>query len=85
MSTTTWAMIAYGFSAALALLLLYMSGPRRWYLHVLSVALALAVGLGPIPAKWNTPQMTMVIGFVFVFLFLWGVAAPLFLKRRRRA
>jgi hypothetical protein len=85
MSTTTWAMIAYGSSGALALLLLYMSGPSRWYLHVLSVVLALALGLAPIPAKLNTPQMSIVIGVVFFFLFLWGIAAPLFLMRRRRA
>jgi hypothetical protein len=83
MSTTTWAMIVYGFSAVLALLLLYAAGPRRWYLHVLSLAAALAVGLMPIPPKWNTPQMSIIIGFTFFFLFLWGIAAPLFLKRRR--
>jgi hypothetical protein len=80
-----WAMIAYCFSAALAGLLLFFSGPKRWYWHLLSLAAALAVGLTPVPVKWNTPQASVVIGVIFVFLFLWGVAAPVFLWCRRRA
>ena len=85
MSATTWAMIAYCCSALLAVLLLFFSGPKRWYWHILSLAVALAVGLTPIPVKWNTAQMSVVIGVVFLFLFLWGGAAPFFLKCRRRA
>jgi hypothetical protein len=87
MSTTTWAMIAYGFSAALALLLLYGSGPRRWYWHVLSAIAGLAIGLAPrrspFPSQLNTSQGDLIIGFIFVFLFFWGAAAPFFFKRRR--
>ena len=85
MSATMWAMIAYCFSAALAVLLLVFSGPKRWYWHILSLAAALAVGLTPVPVKWNTPQASVVIGVIFVFLFLWGAAAPVFLKCRRHA
>lgn len=85
MSTTVWVMIAYCCPAVLALLLLFFSGPKRWYWHTLSLAAALAVGLTPVPAKWNTPQASMVIGGVFVFLLLWGAAAPLFVLCRRRA
>jgi hypothetical protein len=78
-------MAAYCGAALLAVLLLFFSGPKRWYWHILSLAAALAVGLMPIPAKWNTPQASVVIGVVFVFLFLWGVAAPVFLSCRRHA
>jgi hypothetical protein len=77
-----WAMVAYGCSALLALVLLLFPGPKRWYWHVLSVLLSLGVGLTPIPAALNTPQGSMIIGSVFTFFFVWGVAAPLFRKRR---
>jgi len=79
----TWVILAYGCSGVLALLLLYLSGPRRWYWHLLSVLLALVIGLVPLPKSLNTPQGSLWIGVVFVFLFLWGAAAPFFLSRRR--
>ena len=85
MSATTWAMIAYCCAAILAVLLLFFSGPKRWYWHILSLAAALAVGLMPIPVKYSTPQTSVAIGVLFVFLLLWGGAAPCFLKCRRRA
>lgn len=78
----TWAFVVYGSSALLALLVLYFSRPRPWYMHGLSILLALAVGLVPIPPKYNNPQSTFVIGFVFVFLILWGIAAPFFRRDR---
>jgi hypothetical protein len=78
-----WVILAYGFAALLALALLYLSGPKAWYWHVLSGAAALAIGLMPIPAQWNTPQTGLIVGFFFVFLFVWAVAAP-FLRGRRR-
>lgn len=81
--STMWVIAAYGASAVLALLVLFFSGAKSWYWHLLSVALALAVGLTPIPVKLNTPTMSLVVGSVFTFLLLWGVAAP-FVGRRRR-
>jgi len=80
----SWVMLAFGVSGVLALFLLYVSGPKRWYWHVLSLLVALVIGLVPIPKSLNTPQGSLWIGGVFTFLFLWGLAAPLFLKRRRR-
>jgi hypothetical protein len=51
---------------------------------VLSILIALGIALVPTPTGLSTPQGSLVIGAVVTFLFLWGVAAPLFLKRRRR-
>jgi len=82
---STWVMVAYGCAGILALLLLYFAGPKQWYWHVLSAAVAIGIGLVPVPTKLNTPRGSLVIGFVFVFLFIWGIAAPFFLKRRRQA
>ena len=81
--STTWVMLAYGVSAMLALLLLYFSGAKPWYWHVLAGAVALAIGLVRIPVKWNTPTTGLVIGTVFTFLMVWAVAAPFMGKRRR--
>jgi len=83
MSSTTWAVLAYAVAAGLALILLYLSGTKPWYWHVLSGVVAVGIGLTPIPAKWNTPVTNVVVGFCFVFLMLWAVAAP-FIGRHRR-
>jgi hypothetical protein len=80
-----WVLIAYGCACLLALILLFLNGPRRWYWHILSLLVALGVGLTPIPAKLNTPNGSLIIGSVFTFLMVWGVAAPLFRNRRRSA
>jgi uncharacterized membrane protein YczE len=78
-----WVMIAFGCACLLALILLFLKGPSRWYWHILSVLVGLGVGLWkPLPAKLNTPQGSMIIGIVFTFLMVWGVAAPLFRGRR---
>jgi hypothetical protein len=85
MSATTWAILAYTVAAGLALILLYLSGAKAWYWHVLSAMVALGIGLTPIPARWNTPVTNVVVGFCFVFLMLWAVAAPFIGRRRRRS
>lgn len=84
MSPTTWAMLAYAVAGGLALIFLFLKGPKAWYWHVLSGAAALAIGLMPIPPKYNTTSANIVIGFCFVFMFLWAVASP-FVGRRRRS
>jgi len=84
MSPTTWAMLAYAVAGGLALILLFLSGSKAWYWHVLSGVVALGIGLTPIPPNLNTPTVNIIVGFCFVFMFLWAVAAP-FLGRRRRS
>lgn len=81
--STMWVVGAYGASAILALLILFFSGAKAWYWHLLSVAAALVVGLTPIPASLNTPTASLIVGSVFTFLLLWGIAAP-FVGRRRK-
>ena len=70
--------LCYGSALVLALFLLWYFGVKHWIWHVLSIALAFAIGLIPLPEAFNTPGMTLVIGWVFMFLFLWGIGAPLF-------
>jgi hypothetical protein len=73
-------MLSYGAAVVLALALLYFLEPIRWYWHVLSVAVAFAIGLAPLPAEWHGPANDLIVGAVFLFLFTWGVCAPLFRK-----
>jgi hypothetical protein len=75
-----WVFMVYGCAAALAFVLLYFARAKSWYWHVISVLLALVIGLVPIPPRFNNSQTTLVIGFFFTFLMLWGVAAPFFRK-----
>jgi hypothetical protein len=79
---SNWPFVVYGGAALIALALLYFLRARAWYWHVLSLVVALTVGLIPLPPKYNTTQGTLVIGFVFVFFLLWGVAAPFFARER---
>jgi len=74
---------AYAASLILALLLLYWFH-ARWYWHVLSVALALAIGLAPPPeALAGRPVFDLVIGCLFVFLMVWGLG-EIFVHRHHR-
>ena len=73
--------LIYGGAAVLALALLYFFH-ANWYWHVLSVALALAIGLVPpnmipVPAAWG-PARDIMLGAIFTFLVIWGIGAPLF-------
>lgn len=70
--------LCYGSATLLSLFLLWHFGVRHWYWHMLSVVASIALGLTPLPERLNTPQMTLVVGWVFLFLFFWGVAAPVF-------
>ncbi len=73
--------LLYGLAVLAALLLLFFYR-AHWYWHVLSVAIALAIGLAPpnwipMPAAWGMTR-DVVLGCVFLFLTIWGVGAPLF-------
>jgi hypothetical protein len=70
--------LCYGSALVVSLALLWYFGVKHWYWHVFSFVLAIAIGLTPLPDAFNTPQMTLVVGWVFLFLFVWGVGAPFF-------
>ena len=76
-----WVFLVYGSSFVLALALLYLFH-ARWYWHILSVALALVVGLLRFPPEFRPPDL--VVGFVFFLLLVWGIAAPLFAWKHGR-
>lgn len=78
--------LIYGSAAILAFALLYCFH-ANWYWHVVSVALALALGLMspdmiPVPAAWGTTR-DIVIGAIFTFLVIWGIGAPLFRRHHQ--
>lgn len=79
--STTWVFLVYGGAFLLAIFLLFLARAMSWYWHVLSVLVALVIGLVPIPHQFSDPKSSLVIGFVFTFLFFWGVAAPFFRRR----
>ncbi len=54
----------------IALLVLYIRH-AAWYWHVLSVAVALALGLTPFPDAYRPPDL--LTGALFVFLMVWGL------------
>jgi hypothetical protein len=85
MSFTTLATLSFAGAAVLALAVLYWRGPCAWYLHVLSVAVGIAIGMAPTPTQFNKPVTSIIVGAPFVFLIVWGLAAPFFLRRRRSA
>ncbi len=74
--STILAYAVYALSAALALVFLYFFH-ARWYWHVLSVLVALAVGFSPPLPGWDGPSRDLVYGFVVLFLLVWGLAEPL--------
>ena len=74
--------LCYGSATLLSLYLLWHFGAKRWYWHVLSIVVALAIGLTPMPTILIHQSMTLVVGWIFALLFIWGVAAPLFAYRQ---
>jgi antibiotic biosynthesis monooxygenase (ABM) superfamily enzyme len=70
-----WAFLIYGFSLALALVLVYLYH-APWYWHVLSVLAALAIGFSPSIGSWDGATRDLVYGFVVLFLLVWGLAEP---------
>lgn len=69
----------YGSAAVLSLYLLWQFGVKHWYWHALSIVIAFAIGLAPLPEPWNRPELTLVVGWFFVAFLLWGLAAPAFM------
>ena len=84
-----WPILVFGSAFLLALALLFLHRAKAWYLHVLSVLLAVGIGLVPraslpFPADWNENAVYLTVGFFFVFLLFWGLAAPFFRHPRGR-
>ena len=78
--------LVYGSAAVLALALLFFFH-ANWYWHVLSVGVALAIGLMPpemipVPAAWGKTR-DILVGAGFVFLVVWGIGAPLFRRHHQ--
>ena len=73
-----WVVLVYGSSVLLAVLLLHFFHSRSWYWHIVSAALAISLGLVPMPAEWVGPRTDLLVGFLFLLLLVWGLAAPLF-------
>ncbi len=65
---------AYGCAAILPFVLIRCFGTQAWYWHVLSVCLAVGLGLAPIPASWVGAGTDLAVGSACTFLLLWGVA-----------
>ena len=72
----------YGSSLVLAVVLLYFFRMRHWYWHVLSILVAIVIGLIPTPGALQGSNGDLGVGGVVALLFLWGILAPLFPKRR---
>lgn len=84
-----WPILVLGSAFVLAVAVLYFGRAKAWYLHALSVLVAVAIGLAPrayipLPAWWNENAVYLTVGFLFVFLLFWGLAAPLFRSQRGR-
>ena len=78
--------LIYGGATVLALALLY-SFHANWYWHVVSVGLALVIGLMPpdmlpVPAAWGSTR-DILVGAVFTFLVVWGFGASLFRRHHQ--
>ncbi|HET8550199.1 MAG TPA: hypothetical protein VFL57_19445 [Bryobacteraceae bacterium] len=71
----------YGSATLLSLYLLWHFGAKHWYWHLLSLVLALVIGLTPMPGILTNQYLTLVVGWIFTFLFLWGAAAPIYAYR----
>lgn len=74
---------AYLVAAIAALVLLVVFRARRWYWHVLSLAIGLAAGLYPPPGKGGGNLFYLVAGVVCVFCVFWSLGAPFFPRRAK--
>ncbi len=76
--SATIAFATYAASMGLALIFLAVFHARPWYIHTVSVLLAIGIGLTPTPAGWGGQVYDLSVGALFSFLFIYGAAAPLF-------
>jgi hypothetical protein len=69
--------LCYGSATVFSLFLLWYFGVKSWWWHALSVAAALTLGLVRLPTFFDTPEMTLAVGWFFIFLLFWGLGAAL--------
>lgn len=86
-----WPVVVFGIAFLLPLALLYWHRAKAWYLHVLSLLLAVGIAMIPDPraklpllASLSENASYLTMGFICVFLGVWGLAAPLFRASRGR-
>jgi hypothetical protein len=85
----TWPALIFASAFILALALLYFCRAKAWYLHLLSLAAAIALmliprGSMPLPPAGTSKSLDLAEMFVIVFLFLWGLGGPFFRGARSR-
>ena len=80
--STLFVSAVYAFSILLALWCVYLFH-ARWYWHVLSVLMALALGFSPPIRGWDGASRDMVYGAVILFLLVWGLGEPMFHRFHR--
>lgn len=83
--------VVFGIAFVLALVLLYWHRAKAWFLHVISLLLAVGIALIPDPrskvpmlGQMSENASYLTLGFLCVFLGVWGLAAPLFRGPRGR-
>jgi hypothetical protein len=73
----------YLLSFALALALLVCVHSHPWYLHVLAIAAAVALGFYQRPPEWNSLGWDLTFGGAITFLLVWGIGGLLPTGRHR--
>jgi hypothetical protein len=78
---------AFAAAIGIPILLLWFFGRQAWFLHVLAVAVALAIGFAPPTPVLNAmnggmPVGTFIYGFVVGIFMIWGIGG-LFAKKRQ--
>jgi len=68
--------LCYGSAIVISLFLLWYFGSKPWYIHALSVGIALTMGAVPLSGYWATPAGNLSIGWAFLLLFVWGAVGP---------
>jgi hypothetical protein len=67
----------------LAYLVLVFVHEKAWYWHVLSIGLAIGIGLSLL-RPWPTHETELLASLLFAFLLLWGFAGPVFAAIHRQ-
>jgi len=69
---TMLAVLVYLAAMGVPVFLLYRFHSQPWYWHLLAVCAAVAMGLVPIPPRFQTAACDLLFGSVCVALLIWG-------------